>query len=473
MRLSSIEVLALAGLIGLLAGPAASAQDAQVHALFEQARPHVEAVIGRRVERPLRLRAVTLTDLLQVPDPELAAQIVWQFPDLHGDRFLGTAFRAAKEASCSTTSAVTDPRSGEILWQPQACRQMATWNVALARADSPSFLQLALVHAVVVRYLDQTYHLSQRWQQCKDAEEFQVLQTVRAGRALWLTRQVAKRLGTEAHFPLLLQCYRYVPEGDRENRLKHVCHETLRRKHLVGAEGLAFCEYLEEQRLPDVEKRLFESPPRQLAWLGRPELYVKAQQSERPSLAAALQRLESTLPATEWNVSQQPWTPAMVRQVASLLGQQRQADKALRSWEESRTLLWVDKRDPNKQVALSVVRFENEAGARSYYGFANDLQRKRDEAPNAPDAGMLRVLESRMNACTLASAAEAVRFEKVLQLDSKSTPLTEKKLLVRSGDTVVELAWYGMADDPAWADRILATLLKPERPFSPKGGNMP
>ena len=133
----------------------------------------------------------------------------------------------------------------------------------------------------------------------------------------------------------------------------------------------------------------------------------------------------------------------------------------LQTWEEARTLLWVDKRDAQKQVALSVVRFENESGARAYYGFANELQRKRDEASNAPDAGMLRVLESHMSACTLSAATEAVRFEKVLQVDTKSPPLTEKKLLARTGDTVVELAWYGGPDDMAWAEKTLAELFKP------------
>jgi len=74
-----------------------------------------------------------------------------------------------------------------------------------------------------------------------------------------------------------------------------------------------------------------------------------------------------------------------------------------------------------------------------------------------PDAGLLRVLESRTSACRLPSAAEAVRFEKLLQGDAK-TPLVEKKLLARGGDTVIELAWYGTPDDPVWAEQAVAEL---------------
>ncbi len=447
-------------LVALSCGGTVSAQEVQPDKLFEQARPHVEAVLGQAIESPLRLRLATAADLLQAPDPELAVQVAWQFPDVRGEKMLATAFRAAKEASRSATPAVYDPRTGEILVQVEAGKQIASWNVALARADSAAFMQLAIVRAVVERHLDQTYHLGQRWQRCQDAEAFQILQTIRAGRALWLTQQAAKRLGTDAYGSLLFQCCRYVPDGNRENALKHVCHETLRRRYALAVEGLAFCDYLTEQQWPDVERRMFEQPPRQLAWIARPELYVKSRRSARQGLAEAFRRLEATPPAGDWNVSQQPWTPAMVRQAASLLGQQKQADKSLRSWDEARTLLWVDKRDADKQIALSAVRFENEAAARTYYGFANDLQRKRDEASNAPDAAMLRVLESRTNACTLGPASEAVHFEKVLQRASQCAPLTERKVLARLGDTVVEVAWYGLPDDNAWAERALVALSK-------------
>lgn len=436
----------------------AQAQEPAPQALFEQARPNVEAVLGRPLEKPLRLRAVTTAELAAVPDPELAAQVVWQFPDLHRNRFLGTAFKTAKEVVRSATPILIDPRTGELLWQADAAKQIATWNPATGQASTPAFVQLAIVHAVICRQLDQQYNLGRRWQQCRDAEEFQILQTVRAGRAFWLTRQVARQLGTEAQVPLLLQALHYTPDPEGDNALRLVARETLRRKYSVAADGLRFCEYLEDQKWPHLEKTLFDQPPRQLAWLNRPELYAKAQQSARQGLAETLRRLAPPAPAEGWKAAEQPWTPAMVRQVASLLGQGGQADKVLRSWDEARTQLWVHQSDAGKQVAVSVVRFENEAGARAYYGFANDLQRKRDEVGNAPDAGLLRVLDSRTAGCPLRAAAEAVRFEKVLQGETQT--VSEKKVLARAGDTVIELAWYGTPDDPAWTEQVVAELLK-------------
>ena len=40
-------------------------------------------------------------------------------------------------------------------------------------------------------------------------------------------------------------------------------------------------------------------------------------------------------------------------------------------------------------------------------------------------------------------------------------PVTEKKFLARGGDTVIELAWYGVDEDAAWAERTIAALLQP------------
>jgi hypothetical protein len=271
---------------------------------------------------------------------------------------------------------------------------------------------------------------------------------------------VARRLRTETLVPLLWQCYRHVPDANGDNAQRLICREALQRRMTASIEGLAFFDFLEEQHWPDLEKRVFTRPPTQFGWIARPALYVKAQTTNRPSLDTLLNELQGSLPASDWQALQQPWTPDMVRQAAALLGQKTQAEKVLRVWEEARTLLWVNRRQEQQQVAVSVVRFENEAGARAYYGFANDLQRKRDELKDAPCAGMLRVLDSRFSALQLRPASEAVRCDKQLQLDPKSPPLSEKKILARAGEVVVEIAWYGLEADAAWAEQLLAGLVR-------------
>ena len=88
-------VLWLAAWAGLTGTHALYAQDMDAAALFEQARPHVEAVFGQNVEKPLRLRAVSAAEMLQVPDPELAAGCV--AVSICTRRFLRRRFGRAKE----------------------------------------------------------------------------------------------------------------------------------------------------------------------------------------------------------------------------------------------------------------------------------------------------------------------------------------------------------------------------------------
>jgi hypothetical protein len=419
----------------------------------------MDTVLGRSLDLSIRVRVATREEILSLPDPELAAQLPWQFPDLRGNRFLATAYSAAREDSAAVHAAVADPRTGEILCRPDVCVQVAKWNVALTKADSAAFLQLALIEAAFQQYLESTYGLNRRWQACRDGEELQILQSLRAGRALWLTRQTARRLGTEAYFPLLVQRFRYLPNEGRDNALRLIGAEVMKRRSTVSAEGLAFCSYLAEHHWPEAEQGMFIQPPRQLAWLTRPELYIKAQQSSRQGIAALLHRIEASMPAQQWTASQEPWTPDMVRQAASLLGQEAKTERVLRSWGEAGLVVWSEKKG-GRQVALSVVRFEDEAGARAYYGFANELQRKRDEMSNAPDAAMARVLDSRTYPCTVRPASEAVRIEKKLQVGGQGE-LTERKLLARAGDLVIEVAWYGMPDDTPWAEKAMLELLRP------------
>src|SRR5262249_61914627 len=96
-------------------------------------------------------------------------------------------------------------------------------------------------------------------------------------------------------------------------------------------------------------------------------------------LAGALTRLERARDPVAWSAAQQPWTPDMVRQAASLLGQGPRAEKVAARWADGRSLVWSARDGSGRQVAVGVLRFQDAAGARAYYEFATDLQRKQDE----------------------------------------------------------------------------------------------
>src|SRR5205823_11638206 len=119
-------------------------------------------------------------------------------------------------------------------------------------------------------------------------------------------------------------------------------------------------------------------------------------QANRPDLASVLEPLEGTFPPAEWLALQQTWTPAMLGQIAGLLGAPKErVEKIAGTWDEGRTLSWSQRNRPDRQVALSVVRHDTSAGARAYFGFAVDLQRKQDTLPPGTCGPTLRVVESK------------------------------------------------------------------------------
>jgi hypothetical protein len=337
---------------------------------------------------------------------------------------------------------------------------IAQWHASLTRVNSAEFLQLVLIHLGFVKEVEQTFQASARLAYCHDAEEFQVLLSLQAGASLWLTRRVAERLGSESLMPLLAEMYLRVPEQFPDNAVRLVCVQVLRRRYDAAVEGAAFFEALARERDFSLE-RVFTHPPRQLAWLRRPDLYLRSQRDKRADLKAKLALVEKLLPESAWQAAQQPWTADMVRQVAALVGWRAQAERAVRSWEEARSLVWINRQNPARQAALSLVRFENDAGARNYFGFALELQRKRDEASGNACTSTQRVLDSRSATPAVRDADEAVRIDKRIQIGTKGEPLSESILLARKGDLVIELTCYGMAADLAWAERTVNAVVMP------------
>jgi hypothetical protein len=445
----------LALLLLSVGGRAARGQDPA--ALFEAARPALEEALGQRFDRPPACRVGTPADLGQLSDPELAGQIRCQFPELEGER-RARAVEAAAEAVRSATLAAWVPGPDALLLFPDNARQVAHWDAALRRVESPELLQLALVHEAAHAVLERRRDLARRRAACGDAEEFLALQAVVEGRALGLTRAVARRLGTESSFGLLTERYLHLPETNPDPLLRLVGQEVLRQRYRAGAQGLAFFDQIDARGVRDAEAVVFARPPRLREWVARPDLYLRAREANRPDLADALSRLAQALPAADWTAAQEPWTPAMLRETAALFGQGERIEPLLRQWSEGRSLVWAGRKDPERQVAVGVIRFQEAAGARAYFGFAADLQRQQDEVMGKISGGACRVLESHARALSLRGADEAACTEKRMQFAGTAAAVPVTEVWVRRGDAVLQFSWTGVAADQTWAERVLREL---------------
>jgi hypothetical protein len=449
-------------IVALLAGvavPAVAQTPPNAEQLFATARPQLEAVLGQRLEQVPVFRPVRPADLAGLPDGLLDIQLVWQYPDL--DAAARSRARSTATATVRGATVAGFVEGGNtVLFAPENAGRIARWDPSLSRADSQAFQRLALVHETVRWLLDREYNLAERRAACRDSEELVALQAVIEGRCQWVTRQVARRLGEEAIFPLLAGAYRRAPDAEGDGTVRVLCRDVLDRRHWCCVRGLAFFDHLDKEGVKDAEARAFIHAPRQVAWIERPELYLRSERLNLEDLAQTLARLEGALAAAEWHAAQQPWTPAMFKQVAALLGDEQRAEKVTAGWDAGRLLVWSSRGNLGQQVTLGLLRFQDAAAARAYYGFAVDLQRKQDELLSAACAARGCVVESRNESLRLAGADEAMRAEKKVRTGDKGEPLSITQVWVRTGERVVEFSWRGVPGDAAWAQRLLDQILK-------------
>lgn len=446
--------LGVAWVVVAVLGGRARAEDPA--ALFTAARPALEEALGCRLDPPPQVRVGTAAELPAFTGPDVAAQVGWQFPDLQGER-RAEAVEAARLALRSTTLAAWPAGENVLLLFPDNAAQMARWDASLERLSSPPALQLALVHEAARTLLERRHDLARRLAVCRDGEEFLALQAVAEGRALWLTRQVARRLGTEAYLRLLGERYLRLPDTGPDPLRRLIRQETVRQRRRAGEAGLAFFDNLDAHGVRDAEARVFAHPPHDRQLVAEPGRYLHARQGG-DDLADVLARLEKALPAKEWQASQEPWTPAMLRQTAALFGEGERMDRLLGQWAEGRSLVWAARDHPDRQFAVGVMCFRQPDGARAYFGLAADLQRKQDEVMAKISGGACRVLESHARAVTVAGADEAACTEKRMQFAGAPEPVAVTQYWVRRGDTVLQLSWTGVEVRPAWVEWLLRAL---------------
>jgi hypothetical protein len=439
-----------------LGQPAPDDAAKQATDLLSQARPVLLQVMGQGSEQPLQVRAVGLEQLGQVPDPDLEACLHWHFADL-GPVGLDRAVRALRLAKANVAVARYAEGEGLLYFVPGQQAAVARWDDRLSSAVTPAFLQLVLVHEAARQLLDARYNLHRLRTACRSPEDQQILQALIEGRTLWASRHVARKLGADASFPLLLERLRHVPDPDPDPGIRAAVQTALRQEHWAGETGLAFFTYLEEHGIQDAERRAFTRPPRQLAWLKQPEQYLRFDRPDQPDLASLLERVKAMPPGKDWRASTDVWTPDMVRAAAKTLGTGPQAERVLGSWVDGRLLLFTRAAEPIRMIAISLVRHSTVAGARAYYGFTLDMQRKEQQIGQG-DAAVAVVVSSRSSAWQAAGLEEGARFDELLQIGN-GEPLPRCLMFGRAGDLVVQLTWQGQAADADWAQGVVGAIL--------------
>jgi hypothetical protein len=425
--------------------------------LFEKARTPLEEALGDKLAFIPHFQSGSSKEVLATPDAHLDAFLHWHYPNLEG---------AAQSRTCSIIHQIVgkaniahhDEGTNIIEVLTDNLSVISSWDEALAEVHSNQFLQLALIHEVVRCHLDSRFHLSKLRAACRDAEEWDALQAIVEGRALAVTRDVASKLGSESVWPLLAKRYLHVPDDAPDAAIKTISQTALHARYRAAMQGIVFFDGLAAAGVRDPEGFVFAHLPQQMTVIAQPACYVDALIKKQPNLAAVLGPLESSLPAAEWQLQRQSWTPAMLAQVAALVeASPERAETVGKTWYEGRSLIWTKRDNFASQVALSVVRHNGTAGARAHFGFAVDLERKQEmQMPNTCGP-TLRIIESKSTAPRLSGFDEALRNDKRVSI-AGADPIPVSQLLARAGDLVIECTIHGHISDPALAERLVLAL---------------
>jgi len=434
---------------------AASAQDrsaeaAALSAWIEQVRPELEKALGYSLPK---LPLIQSANLSRQADPDVAACVRWRWPHLKDDA-LARALEDAQAVTASASVARLVEGTNVILVQPE--------NQKSSSGLDEEFLKLALIHETVRYALDSRYDLAKLRSACQVAEEWFSLHALIEGRAQWVTRQLARRIGKEEYFPLLAERFTYVPDRDSDPALRTISQSVIQKRLWAYQQGLGIFEYLESQGLGDVEKTVFSQAPKLEGRIEEPELCLRALKSKRPDLATILAKLEKVPPPGNWTSTQHAWTPEMILQVGGVLEDQELVKKIAESFPEGRTLIWSDKTNLGRHVALTITRFSDDAAARTYFAFAQKVIQNMDDKQGA---------KSIMQSVHLPGIKEAVEINRnVLPVDSRDIQKTSARvhfqnraLLAHCGDTVIDITWHNEPGHPSWAEQIIALLLATDR----------
>jgi hypothetical protein len=239
-----------------------------------------------------------------------------------------------------------------------------------------------------------------------------------------------------------------------------VSQTALQQKHWAYTRGLAFFAAVQQQGGGVTVDQVFARPPQRLEEVEQPALYLQALQNRQGDLRALFTHLEAMAPHADWQASQQPWTPSLLRQVASTLEVSKRVEALLPHWVEGRSLVWLNPKNASEYVALSLVCLDNSQAARSYYGLAVDIQRKRDEWLARTLGQQTHIEASRFVSVGLPGTEEAIQNNKILQSGPTGARLPMTLLVARRGPWVVEMHWNGVPANLRWAEQAVQCIVR-------------
>ncbi len=452
-------------------GGHAQSRAKRIKQLYAQAAPFIQEALGRKVPNDIQFQVVDTKTLATIPSWNVKTFLSWRFPGTKREQWLRT-YERCHDLYCQRVVARHLEGTHKIVVVPDQLPTIAKTDKSLRNVYSLQFLQLAIVHEVVRLSLEEEYNLLDKRFDPHSLDDVRIQRSLIEGRAQWVTQHVARRLKTDSYFPLLKHVWDVAAKAKiRENGLHDAWQATVQMQRDSYGKGLAFFHLMTRVRPPVHEAQIFQNPPQQWAWIENPRGYLAVLPRGDLGLRKVITKLQTQAVLKGWKARQQAWTPNLLVQVGELLEAKDRAATIARHWVDGHSLIWVQTANPTVNIALNVTRYDAAESARAYYGFALDLQRKREEYLAKALGNSAVVGKSRVRGINLSGVDDAMSITTLVEGDSNQTP--SGMVLARKGPVVIEVHFRGISTDVRWAEdaihRTLRAVRITEDPSRPHG----
>lgn len=400
----------------------------------ERLQPALEKVLGAPFKKPVRFRRTTQATL---------AQLIAKENEFLLAKIEGGPRGAELRAQCrQTADALAKGVFGKLHLEgdgvsihPAAFRTMSRLTPAWRGVDSQPFLDVVLVHEAVHVYQQRRFNVRTFCGQPKTSEAVRCRFAVIEGHAQYVTRQVAKALGLQKEFALLVSVSSQIPKSitDRLQRLILQMANQFTSFPYVAGEAF-FAHVAKKLGVEPALQRVFKQPPRTLREVNRPAEYL-APPTRRVDARKMAQQVSKLLDPAAYTVQVVEMGEGILKRALAPAGPK--AAQVLKEFQAGAAAVASSKTRPGAQALVGMYHMSSEAGAAKLLAALVTVLKKKDAMFSGP--GSVRITSAKYSKLTLEGVA-GTYTDKVVQLRGMN-PFHVRALVAQRGSLVLEVLY--------------------------------
>lgn len=334
--------------------------------------PLIEEVTGLKFRKNVEFRFVTPEEMGKVANRRILRQMKRIYPEAN-PKHLESQALAFSEFYAEIIPEMYEFAEGALYVVPDNFQR----NIILlkpGREQIKNLLTLLLVHDLVHALDDQQYAAGRRIMNIKDQEELGAFESILEGHAIFVTRQVSRKLGIKEEDFLLASRLSGGELGEAspfEQQAAQYVSTQFRQVYLCGEKFVRFVFEKEGQR---GISRLFSAPPRSKSVILEPQAYYKKVLLAQEDYINLLSVIEKVLPEPgDWKKRAGRMDEMVLRSGFSVGLSTKEIEEALSGFKEGFVVSYI--KGEAALVSMVLFRFGNDGNA-VYFLNAEDKSMK-------------------------------------------------------------------------------------------------